>query len=65
MIFPFSKPTMPFVLGPGEKLSLDLFTCPYCSHRFGIEHTVHGPKYCPHCGGGFRLLVPENTEANQ
>jgi len=49
---PMRKPS-PFLLAPGETLSLEVYRCPNCSVAFGQERTVAGPRHCPACGAAF------------
>lgn len=44
---------VPFLLAPGETLSIALYRCPNCSVGFGQETTVAGPRHCPSCGAAF------------
>ncbi len=44
---------IPFLLPPGETLSIELYRCPNCSVGFGQERTVAGPRHCPACGASF------------
>lgn len=43
----------PFILPPGQTLSIDLYRCPNCGVGFGQESTVAGPRHCPACGAAF------------